>query len=107
MIVERLIPVSDGIICLLQDDFTVPEFLNDTDVEVSLKDFGAILTVKGNEVALPGAILEHFENAEGTSIYFYAVSPYELIPEYRGSITLRRDEVLKAKGAWDYFSRSP
>ena len=107
MIVERLIPVSDGVICLVQDDFTVPESLNDNDVEVSLKDFGAKLIIKGNEITLPGAILEHFENAEGTSIYFYAVYPYELIPEFRGSITLLRDEVLKAKGAWDYLSRSP
>jgi hypothetical protein len=107
MLVERLIPVSDGIICLLQDDFRVPDSLSDKDVDVSLKDFGAILTVKGDEVALPSAILEHFENAEGTSIYFYTVSPYELIPEYRGSITLFRDEVLKVKGAWDYLSRSP
>lgn len=107
MIVERLIPVSDGIICLVHDDFTVPETLNDNDVEVGLKDFGAILIIKGNEFTLPGAILEHFENAEGTTIYFYVVYPYELIPEFRGSVTLHRDEVLKAKGAWDYLSRSP
>lgn len=106
MSIERLIPIADGVISLIHNDFSVPEFLNDQDVDIIVKDFGAELSIKGSVFALPGAIFEHFEDADGTSIYFYRVLPYELIPEYRGCITLQRDAVLKVKGAWDYFSRS-
>ena len=107
MTIERLIPVTDGVICLIHGDFSVPKLLNDQDVDINVVDSGVKLSINGRAFEFPGILLELLENADVSNLYFYGVLLYELVPEYRGCVTLQRDAVLKVKSVWDYLSRSP
>lgn len=99
----KILLVSDGLIVLVTQPLEILE--NVTDIELEIAEYGAILTVEGHRVDLPGDILTHLEQSEGSNVYFYETSPYELIAEFRGCITLTRDEILKLKGAYEYRQR--
>ncbi len=99
----KILLVSDGLIVLVTQPFEIRE--NVSDIELEIAEYGAVLTVEGHRVDLPGDILTHLEQSEGSNVYFYEASPYELIAEFRGCITLARDEILKLKGAYEYRQR--
>lgn len=100
---NKILLVSDGIIVVVTQQFDIQENL--TDVELEIAEYGAILTVEDHHINLPGDVLNHLEQSEGSNVYFYEASPYELIAEFRGCITLERDEILKLKGAYEYRQR--
>lgn len=76
-------------------------------VHFDLAEYGVSLSISGVPMILPFEVLEHLEQAEGTNLYFYESDPYAVVAPYRGCIEIRRDELLKLKGAWEYFSTSP
>lgn len=100
---NKILLVSDGLIVLVTQHLEIRE--NVSDIELEIAEYGAILTVEGHRVDLPGDILNHLEKSEGSNVYIYEASPYELITEFRGCITLARDEILKLKGAFEYHQR--
>ena len=100
---NKILLVSDGIIVVVTQQIDIKE--NVTDVELEIAEYGAILTVEGHSINFPGDVLNHLEQSEGSNVYFYESSPYELIAEFRGCITLARDEILKLSGAYEYRQR--
>lgn len=99
----KILLIGDGLIVLVTQPLEISG--NASDIELEIAEYGAILTVAGHRVDLPGDILNHLEQSEGSNVYFYEDSPYELIAEFRGCITLERDEILKLKGAYEYRQR--
>ncbi len=104
---EKILLVNDGLIVLVSQNLNILE--NISDIKLEIADYGAILTIEGQghrvPVPFPCDILNHLEQSEGSNVYFYESSPYELIAEYRGCVTLDRDEILKIKGAYEYHQR--
>ena len=100
---NKILLLSDGLIVLVTQQFEIRE--NVSDIQLEIAEYGAIMTVEEHRVDLPGDILNHLEHSEGSNVYFYEASPYELIAEYRGYLTLARDEILKLKGAYEYRQR--
>lgn len=98
---DKILLVSDGIIFIgvaVQDELNIQV----EKVEISVEQYGAKIQILDKSIYLPAVVLAHLEEAAGTNIYFYEADPYQLIADYRGSIELNRDEVLKIKGAWEY-----
>ncbi len=105
MMGKKILLVNDGIITLVSEDFCNREKNGNSEIELALADFGAILTLEGYQFCLPSDVLSHLEKTDGANIYFYVSSPYDLIAEYQGCISLDRDEILKLKGALEYNQR--
>lgn len=97
---EKILLVSDGIIVLVAQDPEVEQ--ESTSMNIKVTEYGAEVWIQNTTICLPAAVLEHLEQAEGTTIFFYESDPYTPLATYRGSVTLDRDEVLKVKGAWEY-----
>lgn len=98
---DKILLVSDGIIFIgvaAQDDLNIQV----EKIEISVEEYGAKIQILDKSIYLPSVVLAHFEAAAGTNIYFYEADPYQLIANYKGSIELNRDEVLKITGAWEY-----
>ena len=100
--IEKMFFVSDGVIALVAEGMEVPERFDEDDIRLDLREYGAEISISGFSLKLPVAALDHLENAEGTSVYFYTSDPFSMIAEYKGNIILQRDELLKVKGAWEY-----
>lgn len=98
---DKILLVSDGIIVIAADMFTLPDN-HDTAISLHVQEHGADLMIASSVINLPVAVLEHLEQAEGTNVYFYQSSPYAIIAPFIGGIEIRRDELLKIKGAWEY-----
>ena len=101
-----MIFVSDGVIALVAEGLEVPVGLDQDNTIFALKEYGAEISIGGFSLKLPIAVLNHLEKAEGTFIYFYSSDPFSLIADYKGSIILQRDDILKLKGAWEYSKPS-
>lgn len=98
---EKILLVSDGIIVIVvagHEEFDLPV----ENVDVSVAEYGAEIKISTKTICLPVSVLAHLEGSDGTNIYFYESDPYELVAEYKGSLELNRDEILKVKGAWEY-----
>lgn len=102
MVSNTILLVQDGLIVITLEVISLPSTINDEDIELSVTEYGAILTVTGHDIALPLVALTHLENAEGVNIYFYEASPYEMIAKFIGSLSLNRDAILKIKGAIEF-----
>jgi len=100
-VIEKILFVTDGIIAVMATGDDLPEDSLD-DAVLAVTDYGAELRMASMTINLPVTVLEHLEQAEGTSVHFYESDPYTLIALYRGCIVLNRDEILKVKGAWEY-----
>ena len=100
---DKILLANDGLIVLMSQNLNILD--NVSDIELEIAEYGAILTIEGHRFPLPSVILNHLEQSEGSNVYFYESAPYELIAEYRGCITLDRDEILKLKGAYEYRQR--
>lgn len=98
--IEKILFVSDGIIAVMANGDELPGSRDD--VALAVTEFGAELRIAGMVLCLPVTVIEHLEQADGTSVYFYESDTYSLVAPYRGSIVLNRDEILKVKGAWEY-----
>ena len=98
---DKILLVSDGIIVIAADTFTLPDN-HDTAISLHVQEHGADLRIGNCVINLPVVVLEHLEQAEGTNVYFYQSSPYAIIAPFVGGIEIRRDELLKIKGAWEY-----
>lgn len=98
---DKILLVSDGIIVIAADTFTLPNS-HDTAISLHVQEHGADLRIASSVINLPAAVLEHLEQAEGTNVYFYQSTPYAIIAPFVGGIEIRRDELLKIKGAWEY-----
>lgn len=98
---DKILLVSDGIIVIAADTFTLPDN-HDTAISLHVQEHGADLRIGNCVINLPVAVLEHLEQAEGTNVYFYQSSPYAIIAPFVGGVEIRRDELLKIKGAWEY-----
>lgn len=98
--IEKILFVSDGIIAVMANCDGLPD--SQDDVALAVTEFGAELRIAGMVLCLPVTVIEHLEQADGTSVYFYESDTYSLVALYRGSIVLNRDEILKVKGAWEY-----
>lgn len=98
---DKILLVSDGIIVLVADTFTLTDDHEST-ISLQVQDHGADLRISNSVICLPVVVLEHLEQAEGTNVYFYQSSPYAIIAPFVGGIEIRRDELLKIKGAWEY-----
>jgi hypothetical protein len=105
MMGKKILLVNDGIIALVSEDFSNREMAGNFEIELALAEFGATLTLEGYQFCLPSDVLTHLEKTDGANIYFYVSSPYDLIAEYQGCISLDRDEILKLKGALEYSQR--
>lgn len=103
---KKILLVNDGLIALVTEDFKLRENVGNTGIELNVAEYGATMTVDGYQFSLPADILTHLETSDGTNIYFYMSSPYEMIAEYQGCIPIDRDEILKLKGAWEYLASS-
>lgn len=103
MMGDKILLANDGLIVIMSQNLNILD--NVSDIELEIAEYGAILTIEGHRVPLPSDILNHLEQSEGSNVYFYESTPYELIAEYRGCITLDRDEILKLKGAYEYRQR--
>jgi hypothetical protein len=66
-----------------------------------------ISPISGFQVSLPVTVLDHLEQTEGTNIHFYESETYRLVATYQGCVTLHRDTIVKAKGAWEFVSSLP
>jgi len=100
-VLEKILLVSDGIIVIVADTFALPDN-HDTAISLHVQEHGADLRISSIVIKLPVAVLEHFEQADGTNVYFYQSTPYAFIAPFIGGIEIRRDELLKIKGAWEY-----
>ncbi|MBT0663139.1 hypothetical protein KI809_02395 [Geobacter pelophilus] len=105
MMGKKILLVNDGIIAIVSEDFSNREKVGNSEIKLALADFGATLTLEGYQFCLPSDVLTHLEKTDGANIYFYESSPYDLIAEYQGCISLDRDEILKLKGALEYSQR--
>lgn len=103
---DKILLVSDGIIVLVADTFTLADDHEST-ISLQIQEHGADLKVASSVISLPVAVLEHLEQAEGTNVYFYQSSPYTIVAPFVGGIEIRRDELLKIKGAWEYSYAPP
>ena len=95
---EKILMVADGIIVLINEGNTFSK----KNISFAIAEFGVELITDGGVIPLPGDVLEHLSLAENTLIHVYEVSPFSLVGEYCGHISLDRDELLKAKGGWEY-----
>ena len=98
----KILLVQDGIIVITPEELSIPGAISDDDIELTVAEYGALLTVTGYEIALPLSVLTHLEQADGVNLYFYAASPYEVVADFVGSLSLNRDTVLKIKGAFEF-----
>ena len=98
---DKILLVSDGIIVIAADTFTLPDN-HYTAISLHVQEHGADLRIGNCVINLPVVVLEHLEQAEGTNVYFYQSSPYAIIAPFVGGIEISRDELLKIKGAWEY-----
>ncbi|MDD2736720.1 MAG: hypothetical protein PHF56_22535 [Desulfuromonadaceae bacterium] len=98
---DKILLVSDGIIVIAADTFTLSDN-HDMAISLHVQEHGADLRISNSVIKLPVAVLEHLERAEGTNVYFYQSTPYAIIAPFVGGIEIRRDELLKIKGAWEY-----
>lgn len=103
--IEKILFVSDGIIAIMGNGCVPAEPMEK--VEFNLAEYGIALNVSGVQLPIPYEALEHLEQAEGSNVHFYESDPYAVVAPYRGCIEISRDELLKLKGAWEYFSASP
>ncbi|SNB45440.1 hypothetical protein [Geobacter sp. DSM 9736] len=100
--IEKMIFVSDGVIALVAEGEEVPVQIDEGDIVFALKEYGAEISIGEISLKLPIAVLSHLEKAEDTFLYFYSSDPFSIIADYKGSIVLQRDDILKLKGAWEY-----
>lgn len=101
---ERVLEVSDGLIVLVSTSAEL--IINDNDAQVmNVSERGVDVLINDALLSLTAHMLNHVEKAEGTHLYFYQADPLTISSVYVGSITLDRDNFLKAKGAWEYYSR--
>jgi len=101
--VQNIVLTSDGLIVLVANGWTLPEGeILEKDIMMSIKDFGIELEIAGLSLILLDLVLEHLENADATWLYFYGTQTNTQVAEYQGRISLNRDILLKAKGAWEY-----
>ena len=98
---DKILLVSDGIIVLMADTLTLADDHEST-ISLLVREHGADLRIASIVIGLPVAVLEHLEQAKGTNVYFYQASPYAIIAPFVGGVEIRRDELLKIKGAWEY-----
>lgn len=98
---DKILLVSDGIIVIAADTFTLLDNL-DTAISLHVQEYGADLRISKFVINLPVTVLEHLEQADGTNVYFYQSTPYAIVAPFVGGIEIRRDELLKIKGAWEY-----
>jgi len=98
---DKILLVSDGIIVITADTFTLTDN-HGTTISLHVQEHGADLRMGNCVINLPVAVLEHLEQAEGTNVYFYQSSPYAIVAPFVGGVEIRRDELLKIKGAWEY-----
>lgn len=98
---DKILLVSDGIIVLVADTFTLTDDHEST-ISLYVQEHGADLRISNSVISLPVTVLEHLEQAEGTNVYFYQSSPYAVVAPFVGGVEIRRDELLKIKGAWEY-----
>lgn len=105
MMENKILLINDGLIALVSEEFRLLEDIGNTEIKLDLAEYGATLILEGIQVFLPSDVLTHLEKTDGANIYFYVSSPYELIAEYQGCISLGRDEILKLNGALEYGQR--
>lgn len=105
MMDKKILLINDGLIALVSEEFRLLEDIGNTEIKLDLAEYGATLILEGIQVFLPSDVLTHLETTDGANIYFYVSSPYELIAEYQGCISLNRDEILKLNGALEYGQR--
>lgn len=98
---DKILLVSDGIIVIAADTFTLPDN-HDTAISLHVQEHGADLWIGNSVINLPVVALEHLEQADGTNVYFYQSSPYAVVAPFVGGVEILRDELLKIKGAWEY-----
>ena len=98
---DKILLVSDGIIVLVADTFNLTDD-NEAAISLQVQEHGADLRISNSVICLPVTVLEHLEQAEGTNVYFYQSSPYAVVTPFVGGVEIRRDELLKIKGAWEY-----
>lgn len=98
---EKILMVADGIIVLVSEEAD----LGRKDIRFKIADYGVELITDGGVIPLPGDVLDHLSKAEDTLIHVYKGSPYNLIGQYCGHLRIDRDELLKAKGGWEYSLR--
>lgn len=98
---DKILLVSDGIIVIAADTFTLPDN-HDTAISLHVQEHGADLRIGSYVINLPVTVLEHLEQADGTNVYFYQSSLYAIVAPFIGGVEIRRDELLKIKGAWEY-----
>lgn len=102
MISNKILLIQDGLIIITTEIFSLHSSTINDDIDLSVTDYGAKLTVMGRDFAIPCAALTHFEQIDEANIYFYAGQPYELVAEFIGCLNLNRDEILKIKGAYEF-----
>ncbi|MDD2273758.1 MAG: hypothetical protein PHH29_16050 [Desulfuromonadaceae bacterium] len=102
MISNKILLIQDGLIIITSELFSLPSLIVNDDIDLSVADYGAKLTVIGRDFAIPCSALTHFEQIYEANIYFYAEQPYELVAEFIGCLNLNRDEILKIKGAYEF-----
>lgn len=102
MISNKILLIQDGIIILTSDNITIPSASITEDIEFSVTEYGAKLTISGSDFALPLTVLTHLEEVDQANLYFYADQPYETVTEFIGCISVNRDEILKIKGAYEF-----
>ncbi len=105
MVVEKILMVSDGVVTIFTGEPPRVGQIKNDQVSILVADYGVDLDIAGETVPLPGILLDHLLSTEGTNMHFYQVEPYSLVGLYKGAIALSRDELLKAKGAWEYSAR--
>lgn len=105
MSAEKILMVADGIIVLVNDTDEWKDIRGLKNVSFTIEDFGVVLKTSGGEpeIPLPGIVLDHLVNADDTKIHIYGVEPYSLLGNYLGALPVDRDELLKAKGGWEYI----
>lgn len=98
---DKILLVSDGIIVIAADTFTLPDN-HDTAISLHVQEHGGDLRIGNCVINLPVVVLEHLEQADGTNVYFYQSTPYAVVAPFIGGVEILRDELLKIKGAWEY-----
>lgn len=102
MISNKILLVQDGLIVITSESLTLPTNISDDDIDLTVAEYGAQLSIAGHELALPLVVLSHLEQADGVNIYFYVAPPYEMVADFVGSLSLSRDAILKVKGAFEF-----
>ena len=103
MISNKILQIEDGLIIITPNIFSLPSALNTDDIDLSVTEYGAKLTIIDREFAIPATVLAHLEEIEVANIYFYSGTPYELVAEFIGCLNLNRDAILKVKGAYEFI----